>query len=175
MSATGTSTFSTAGRTVAKIVRTLLPKGKYTATLRASKLEIRAAASSPGKPVRVAGVVLEIQHEGKTVKIYNDIYTSLKPGKDGAIMPDRPGQIVQLAAALDSQLADIETLSTTYTDETEGEVTCGYLDPQTLKAYLENNDGAVVGVEVKVEKQKNKDGSTEDVNRIANFLPPSNI
>jgi hypothetical protein len=165
MSATGTTTFSTSGRKVAANSFPQLPNGKYTGVLRSSKAELRAPQDSPGKPARVSGVFIEVQHEGKALRVYTDFYTSLLPGKDGVVMPDRGGQIVQLAGMLDSAL-EAETLSATYTDKT-GEVSTEYIDPDSVKQYLINNDGAEVRIQVKGEK----DQKGELRAKVQNFLP----
>jgi hypothetical protein len=77
----------------------------------------------------------------------------------------RGGQIVQLAGMLDSAL-EAETLSATYTDKT-GEVSTEYIDPDSVKQYLINNDGAEVRIQVKGEK----DQKGELRAKVQNFLP----
>lgn len=164
---TGTSTFNTSSRTVSTKPKPIA-KGKYTATLRTGKLEVRGSKNAPGKPVRVGGAYVEVpQENGKAYRVYLDIYTSLKPGKDGVVMPDRGGQIVDLAAALSSPLEGIETHTTTYTDEKEGEVTCEFIDPSGVKAYLANFDGTGLRVEIGVENDL--DGNP--TNKVKRFLP----
>lgn len=164
---TGTSTFSTSTRSVQTKPKPIA-KGKYNGTLRTGKLEARGSKNTPGKPVRIAGAYVEVpQDSGKPYRVYLDIYTSLKPGKDGIPMTDRGGQIVQLAAALQSPLDGIETHTATYTDEKEGEVTCEFIDPAAVKAYLTNFDGTSVRVDIGVENDL--DGNP--TNKVKQFLP----
>lgn len=165
MTATGTTSFSTSGRKVAEGGFPQLPNGKYAGTLRTSKAELRSSQQAPGKPPRVSGSFVEVKHEEKSYRVYLDFFTSLLPGKDGIIMPDRGGQIVQLAACLGTGL-EADTLTATYQGD-DGEVTTGYIDPQALKQYLLNNDGAEVYIQVRGEKD-NRTGETKA--KVQNFL-----
>lgn len=86
---------------------------------------------------------------GPNKRIYSMFFTSLKPGSDGVIMPDRANQIVGLARALGTEL----TIGTTEV-VMAGDVVQECLDARQLAQWLKDNDGAKLSLHSKIERSK---------------------
>lgn len=160
--ATGEKVWSGKDRSVAKPKAKLLPKGEYEFKLQSSKASI-GVADRPGAVPYVKGVSLKPLNVDSNNFVFLSVFTSLKPGSDGIVMPERQNGLLALARALGQDLPDIGVL--TMQDADGGEIE--YLNPKEIVEFLKAADGATLRAHVKIEL--GRDGY-DDKNAISFFV-----
>lgn len=143
----------------------VIPKGEYD-----FKFKTNARIGKSDKPDSVPYVLAWMTTElpnGETHTHMEMFHCSLKPGKDGKVMPERVGGILELAQAVGAKL-DLSVLSQP-TSDGKGEI--DYLSPNEVIEFLNDlgNNGDVVRAGVKVEPAT-KDFSEK--NKIAYWVIP---
>lgn len=146
----------------------LVPNGIYNSVLKTGGAEIKPP-SEPGKAPRVGGIRFELPElltpSGKPRMVFHDIYVSLKPGKDGVIMPQRPAGLLALAQSINVELSDFDTVEVAGPD---GEDSFQVLNPQQVMEWLKENDGAECRIDV---RKKKGGGGYDDRNEVTAILP----
>jgi hypothetical protein len=162
MSVVGQKTLKTRGVKTARFVERVVPAGEYEVKLLSDKASIKTGKSDDSRP-RIATMFellgTESESSGKTLKVFHDFYTSLKPGKDGKTMVERGSGAIAFARANGEELEDANIPILDYSG-----VEC--LSTKHLLQWVKNRDGVVVKARVKQEKQQ--DGSMR--NRIDYFI-----
>lgn len=136
------------------------PRPEYQFKLLSSKAEI-GKKDEPGKMPYVT-VPLEVlntaKKEGEKNRVlFHRLFTSLKPDKNGKILPTRQDQATGLAqgVGLTSVPVPVVNLPTGETTESGESINQRCLNAQALKAWLEGLDGKVVKGKVKTAPAQN--------------------
>jgi hypothetical protein len=149
--AQGEKTFSSDGRDVARFDRSPLRAGEWTGKLHSSKAEI-GKKQEPGAIPYVKSVYFEAldsasEEGGSNKRVYQMFFLMLTPGKDGKLMPERQGQIIDLAQAVGVPFnGGIVT-----TRNAQGQA-AEYLNPKDVVNYLKSLDGELVKFRSKIKK-----------------------
>ena len=143
-----------------------VPPGDYELKLLGSQAEVRCK-NEPGS-IPYVNVPFEILgsggDSGKDKRVYTMFMCSLKPGKDGVVMPARGGGIADIGKTLGDQ-RDFEVKTK---ENAEGEE-IDYLNPAQVVQMLKDNDGAVLNAHLKVQAA-NPDKGWSASNRIDCFI-----
>lgn len=149
--ATGDKMFSTAGQTPVKYESTPLTPGEYKGKLRTKDASV-GKRPEPGKFPYVSYKIEVLDtastEGGKNRQLFEMLFTSLKPGKDGNLMPKRANQFLGLVRALGA--GDVQIPQVTMKDENDEAVPC--LSAQHLQKWLQQQDGAIITLKVKTQK-----------------------
>ncbi len=171
--ATGTKTFSTAGRTVAKNTIQPIPPGEYTLSIRADDISVE---QSDKKPDAVPYVKYSLEAHGtatteggKNRRVFASLFLSLTPGKDGVVNIDRPSGLVALCKALGTELEGVEEAERTVQMPDGSEKVLKFLNPQQVAEFLRNSAGIELKGYVKVEPNEYNGEKTER-NVIGRFI-----
>lgn len=167
MAVQGERTWSTKGKQVQKFEFKPFPVGEYPLVLDCSKIEIKKK-QEPGKfpyiNIAFTAQGTALTEGGKDRKVFHRFFVSLKPGKDGNVMPERGNQIMGLAKGFGEELEGVRILR--MKDENGNDV--DVLDPKGIVAWLKARDGQTVMGRVKIQK-----GNTEypnDKNEVDYFM-----
>jgi hypothetical protein len=170
--ATGTKTFSTAGRTVAKNTIQPIPPGEYTLSIRADDISVE---QSDKKPDAVPYVKYSLEAHGtaateggKNRRVFCSLFLSLSPGKDGVINIDRASGLVALCKALGTD-TEFEEAERTVQMPDGSEKVLKFLNPQQVADFLRNSVGVELKGYVKVEPNEYNGEKTER-NVIGRFI-----
>jgi hypothetical protein len=172
---TGEKRFSTDDHQPVRFERTPIPQGDYTGRLVMAKAAV-GKKPEPGKQPYVKSVMFEVldtanTEGGKNRTIYHTLFTSLKSYKNGFKLVKKADQIVGLAKALGQTYE--ATKFVTITDEDGSTFDC--LDPNELKSWLDQYDGAVVRFHISHEATgKVVNGQKEMQHRIEYFVESEN-
>lgn len=170
--AKGETRFSSEGRKIHKFENQPIPAGDYGLTL-LGKMEIKKSQEKgpdaiPYVSVRFAADGTAAKEGGKDRLAFHQFYLSLKPGKDGIVMADRSGQIVEFYRAHGEEL-DVPTITKTLEDGSKVD----YLDPEAIIEQLEEWTDTTTDAHLAVEPAKDRTNQliagAPGRNRIANF------
>jgi hypothetical protein len=151
----GVRTFQSRGRQIVKNNFTPFAAGEYDLKLECDNLSIGKAEGKGKFPylnVRFRALGTAEKEGAKDRLLFHMFFTSLKPGEKGGVMIDRDNQLMAFARALGEELEDANIKLKQQSDEND-EIQ-DYLDPQMVKQWLQNHDGAIVKARVKVRKDK---------------------
>lgn len=154
--AKGEKRFSTKGKQARKFESTPLPPGEYELKARGADAKVQKKqepGSMPYVSVPFEALGTASQEGGKNRVIFHNFFLSLKPGKDGSLMPERADQLVGFAQAAGTDI-DLGTISVRDADGNPQDV----LSPQEFVAWLKANDGTVVKAKTKVRPGDEKKG-----------------
>jgi hypothetical protein len=164
--ATGEKVFSTRGRTTTKYNFEPPAPGEYEFKIRGASVAI-GCKPEPGS-VPYVKVQLEALNtatdasNGRNKLVFHMLFLNTSPMGNGFILTDKGGQIVDLAHALGEEpnipILDHDAKVKVGKDEYEMK-TVEILDPQAVKQWLVDHDGATV--RGKVKHRKRDDGSVE--------------
>lgn len=167
--ATGESRWSSEGREVKRLNKELIPNGLYPLELKDGPRIGKAEGEGKTPYVKCAFVAQGTGKDGgKDRWVFHMLNLGLTPGKDGTAMPERGGQLLELAAAF-GEAIDVNVLSL---KDANGKEVAKYLDPKGVVEYLEEHAGQIVTGKVYIEKAK-KNSKFDDQNKIE-FFEPSN-
>jgi hypothetical protein len=149
--AQGEKTFSSDGRDVSRFDRSPLRAGEWTGKFHSSKAEI-GKKNDPGAIPYVKNVYFEAldsatEEGGSNKRVYQMFFLMLTPGKDGKLMPERQGQIIDLAQAVGVRFDG----GVVTTKNSQGQ-TVEYLNPKDVVKYLQSLDGELVKFRSKIKK-----------------------
>lgn len=149
--ATGEKKWSTKGKQAKKMSFEPFPAGTYGLKLRGGTVDIKRGAKPESLPyvnAQMEALGTAQQEGGKNRVLFVRFFTSLKPSdKDGVVMPERSGQILEYAKALGEE-ASFNVVNVSAGEL--GSVPC--LSAQEIKAWLQAHDGQTVQGKVKVRK-----------------------
>jgi hypothetical protein len=146
--ATGEKSWSSKGKQAKRMSFEPIPAGEYDLKFRGGTAAIKKGKdpkSMPRVSLQAEALNTASSEGGKNRIIFLDLYTSLKPGRDGEVMPERSGQVLDLAKALNEEV-NFRTVS--ISDGDGGTIRC--LDARQLKEWVTAHDGVVVKAKVKV-------------------------
>lgn len=162
MAATGEITWSSAGKKVERFVSTPIPTGDYDLKLNAAGVSVKRSPQ-PGKlpyvSVMFEALGTATTDEGKNRKVFHNFFLHMNKGKDGKMMLERQGGVLDLANAigedikLSGQLASYQKYDKD--GDTVGEVEkIPVANAKQVEEWLKSHDGLVVRAHVKVERPK---------------------
>ncbi len=143
----------------------LIPKGDYELVVDTSKAAIKKSENNPEAIPRVsfAFKVPEIQTAtGGSRLVFHDLYLSLKPGKNGQVMPERIDGLYGLARAFGEEVPEFDIIDV----QTVSGSTVESLNSKQVLSWLKEHDGASVRGHVRIEKGT---GGYNDKNKISAF------
>ena len=164
----GVKTLKTRGQEVTTFTRRLAPPGEYDFKLLSDRASIKVGQSAESLP-RISAMVELLGTEGesgKNIKLFNDLYTSMKPGKDGIAMPYRGSGVVALARSFGEELEDANPPLV----QVKG---VEAISAKWLLQWAKNRHEQVGRCRVRIEQRKGPDGKPtgEKENRIELFIP----
>jgi predicted RNase H-like HicB family nuclease len=154
MAIKGERKWSSQGKETKKFEFTKVPAGDHEAKLDASGAAVAKAevgkdgkAKFPYVKVRFEAMDTATTEGGKNGLLFHNLFCSLRPDKNGGLMPQRADQIVGLARALGEEY-DGNVLE--MKDE-KGDIV-EVLDPNEMVQWLKDHDGALLNLHVKMQK-----------------------
>ena len=149
--ATGERRFTTEDRKVEKFQNQLLPNKDWDGRVLATKAEIRYGEDSglPYINVPFEAVGSALKEGGNNRWVYHRFFLGLNPGKDGKVNVDRPNGLTAFAKSIGVKM-DLGANSIITLDTKNGPVDA--IDPQAVKRWLQDQDGAQFRFRTKVEK-----------------------
>lgn len=157
--AKGETRYQSAGRPVTRFDNTPIPVDDYPLELQKDGLMVKK--SKDKGPDAIPFVACWFRAQGtnsgkpgaKDRIVFHNFFTSMVPGTDGVIMPERGGGIVEFCRA-NGEEADFSLKEMKLTT---GE-TVTYMDPEEMLAYLQDKVGVATQGHVIIEKGKDAAG-----------------
>ena len=149
--AQGEKRWSSEGETVKRVFIPVPPKD-WDCKMVTTSAEIAAGSTEKGgipfiKGIRFICFGSALQEGQKERMIFQNFFLSLRPGKDGNVMPDYANQLKGLSKAL-GDVRDFDVASKTINEAGE---TVDYLSPKGVLASLKEHDGDSLALHSKIE------------------------